>query len=200
MQTTLRVEVYEGERALTKENHRLGKFDLDGIPPLPKGVAKVDVTFELDENSILTVTAVEKGAGKSKTISITNDKGRLTPEQIEKMLKDAEKYADKDKAIRERIDVKHTLQNYLDTMKKTIEDKDRLADKLDSNDKAAIRDIINETEDWLNSNEDADKETIEEHMKEMQRVCDPIIAAIYGQQGGKGGDGGGYNDEEFEDL
>ena len=108
-------------------------------------MAKIDVTFELDENSILTVTAHEKGAGKKKTISITNVKGTLTPDQIEKMLKDAEKHADKDKAIRERIDAKHALQNYLDTMKKTIEDKDKLADKLDADDKATIRDIIDET-------------------------------------------------------
>lgn len=128
------------------------------------------------------MTGVEKGVGKSETISITNDKGRLTKEEIEKMIQDAEKFADEDKAIKERIDAKHALQNYIYTMRNTIEDKDKLAEKLSSDDKSTIQDIITETEDWLNSNEDADKDAFNEQMKAMQAICDPIIASIYNSQ------------------
>ena len=123
------IAVVEGERAMVKDNHQLGKFDLTGIPPAARGVPQIEVTFEIDENSILTVTGVEKGVGKSETISITNDKGRLTPEEIMRMINDAEKFADEDKIIKERLDAKHSLQNYMYTMRNTIEDKDKLAEK-----------------------------------------------------------------------
>merc|ERR1712157_278016 len=137
-QTTVTIAVFEGERSLVKDNHQLGKFDLTGIPPAARGVPQIEVTFEIDENSILTVTGVEKGVGKAETISITNDKGRLTKEEIEQMISDAEKFADEDKAIKEKIDAKHALQNYLYTMRNTIEDKDKLADKLSDDDKSTI--------------------------------------------------------------
>jgi heat shock protein 5 len=103
-QTVIKIDVYEGERALVKDNHNLGSFDMTGIPPAPKGVAKIEVTFEIDENSILTVSAVDKATGKKETITITNDKGRLTKDQIEKMIKESEKYEKQDKAIKERIE------------------------------------------------------------------------------------------------
>jgi len=160
-------------------------------------VPQIEVTFEIDENSILTVNAVEKGTGKAETISITNDKGRLTPEEIERMIKEAEQFADEDKLIKERIDAKHSLQNYIHTMRNTIEDKDKLADKLDQDDKNTIADAIAEAEDWLNSNDEAAREDYDEQLKDLQRICDPIIASIYESQGGQGG----YDDdEEFEDL
>merc|ERR1719223_2708356 len=124
------------------DNHQLGKFDLTGIPPAARGVPQIEVTFEIDENSILTVTGVEKGIGKSETISITNDKGRLTPEEIEQMIADAEKFADEDKAIKERVDAKHALQNYIFTMRNTVEDKDKLADKLEEDDKNKLADKL----------------------------------------------------------
>lgn len=94
---------------MVKDNHQLGKFDLSGIPPAARGVPQIEVTFEIDENSILTVNAVEKGTGKAESISITNDKGRLTPEEIERMVAEAEQFADEDKAIKEKIDAKHSL-------------------------------------------------------------------------------------------
>ena len=128
----------------------------------------------------MTVTAHEKGTGKKQTISITNDSGRLSKEEIEKMINEAESFAEEDKALKERIDAKHSLQNYLYTMRNTIEDKDKLAEKLADEDKTTIRDAITETEDWLNSNEDAEKDDFEEQMKELQSICDPIIAKIYG--------------------
>merc|ERR1719218_385067 len=196
-QTQVTISVFEGEITMVKDNHQLGKFDLSGIPPAARGVPQIEVTFEIDENSILTVNAVEKGTGKGETISITNDKGRLTPEEIERMVQEAEKFADEDKAIKERIDAKHSLQNYLYTMRNTIEDKDKLADKLDEDDKSTIADALSEAEDWLNANEEASREDYDEQLKELQRVCDPIIAQVYQSQGGQGAD---YDDEEFEDL
>ena len=182
-QTTVTISVFEGERTMVKDNHQLGKFDLTGIPPAARGVPQIEVTFEIDENSILTVTGVEKGVGKTETISITNDKGRLTKEEIDQMVEDAAKFADEDKAIKEKIDARHALQNYIYTMRNTIEDKDKLADKLEEDDKSTINDAITEAEDWLNSNEDADKDDLEAQMKEMQSICDPIIATIYNSQG-----------------
>jgi heat shock protein 5 len=197
-QTTVTISVYEGERALVKDNHELGKFDMTGIPPAPRGTPKIDVTFEIDENSILTVSAKETGSGKVESISITNDKGRLTKEEIERMVADAEKFADEDKALKEKIDAKHQLENYIYQMRNTIEDKEKLADKLDDSDKNTIAEALSEAGDWLSSNDDAEKDDLEEHFKDLQRVCDPIIAKVYQDQGGQGQ--GGYDDEEFEDL
>jgi len=197
-QTTVTISVYEGERALVKDNHELGRFDMTGIPPAPRGTAKIDVTFEIDENSILTVSAKETGSGKVESISITNDKGRLTKEEIERMVADAEKFADEDKALKEKIDAKHQLENYIYQMRNTIEDKEKLAEKLDDADKNTIAEALSEAGDWLSSNDDAEKDDLEEHFKDLQRVCDPIIAKVYQDQGGQGSSG--YVDEEFEDL
>lgn len=198
-QTTVTISVFEGERPQVKDNHKLGKFDVVNIPPAAKGVAKVDVTFAIDENSILTVTGVEQGTGSKKSISITNDQGRLTQKEIDAMIADAEMYAEEDKIYKERLEAKQAFQNYISNMRTTIEDKDRLADKLDEDDKSSIADALTEAEDWLNSNEEASKDDFEENMKDLQRVCDPIIASIYQTQGGQGGS---YDedDEEYEDL
>jgi len=152
---------------------------MTGIPPAPRGVPKIDVTFEIDENSILTVSAHEQGTGKSESISITNDKGRLTKEEIEAMVQDAEKFADQDKALKEKIDAKHQLENYIYQMRNTIDDKEKLADKLDEEDKNAIAEALSEGSDWLSSNDDAEKDDFEEHLKDLQRVCDPIIGKVY---------------------
>merc|ERR1719297_61019 len=196
-QTTVTISVFEGERSMVKDNHQLGKFDLTGIPPAARGVPQIEVTFEVDENSILTVTALEKGVGKGETISITNESSRLSQADIERMVREAQQFAEEDKEIKERIDAKHALQNYIYTMRNTIEDKDKLAEKLSEDDKSTIQDAITEAEDWLNSNDDADKDAIDEQMKELQKVCDPIIASIYNSQGYQGGED---DDEEFEDL
>ena len=127
---------------MTKDNHQLGKFDLTGIPPAPRGVPHIEVTFEIDENSILSVSAVEKGTGKSESITVTNDKGRLSKEEIEAMIRDAEKFADQDKALKEKIDAKNSLENYIYTMRNTIEDKEKLADKIDAEDKDKIKEAL----------------------------------------------------------
>ena len=141
-QQTVTIQVFEGERAMTKDNHQLGKFDLTGIPPAPRGVPQIEVTFEIDENSILSVSAIEKGTGKSESITVTNDKGRLSKEEIEAMIRDAEKFADQDKALKEKIDAKNSLENYVYTMRNTIEDKEKLADKIDAEDKDKIKEAL----------------------------------------------------------
>ena len=164
---------------MTKDNHLLGKFDLNGIPPAPRGVPQIEVTFEIDENSILSVTAHEKGTGKQESITITNDKGRLSKEEIEAMIKDAEKFAEEDKLLKEKIDAKNSLENYVYTMRNTIEDKEKLADKIEDSDKETIKDALTEAQDWLNSNSDADKDDLEAKLKELQSVCDPIISKVY---------------------
>ena len=178
-QTTVTIAVFEGERALVKDNHQLGKFDMTGIPPAARGVPQIEVTFEIDENSILSVSAVEKGTGKTESITITNDKGRLTKEEIERMVADAEKFAESDKLLKEKIDAKHQLENYIYQMRNTIEDKEKLATKLSDEDKNTISEALTETQDWINSNDDADKDALAEQLKDLQRICDPIIAKVY---------------------
>jgi heat shock protein 5 len=198
-QTTVTIQVFEGERAMTKDNHILGKFDLTGIPPAARGVPQIEVTFEIDENSILSVTAHEKGTGKSESITVTNDKGRLSKEEIEAMIRDAEKFADQDKTLKERIDAKNSLDNYIYTMRNTIEDKEKLADKIDADDKDKIKEALKEAQDWLTENGEAEREDLEEHLKELQSVCDPIIAKVYKEHGGPSAGSQG-EDEDHEDL
>ena len=197
-QTTVTIQVFEGERTMTKDNHLLGKFDLTGIPPAPRGVPQIEVTFEIDENSILSVMAHEKGTGKQESITITNDKGRLSKEEIDAMIRDAEKFADQDKELKEKIDAKNSLENYIYTMKNTIEDKEKLADKIEDEDKSKIKDALTEAQDWLSSHEDADKDDFESQLKDLQSICDPIISKVYAKQGGQGGPSS--DDEDHEDL
>jgi len=191
-QTQVTISVNEGERTLVKDNHHLGKFDLSGIPPAARGVPQIEVTFEIDENSILTVTAFEKGVGKAETLTITSEKGRLTQEEIERMVAEAEEWQEEDRILKERIDAKHSLENYLYTMRNTIEDRDKLADKLSEEDKSTISEALDEAHDWLRSNPEAAKYELEDATRELQSVCDPIIAQIY--------QGGYTEDEEFDDL
>jgi len=196
-QTTVTIQVFEGERTMTKDNHLLGKFDLTGIPPAPRGVPQIEVTFEIDENSILSVTAHEKGTGKVESITITNDKGRLSKEEIDAMIRDAEKFADQDKELKEKIDAKNSLENYIYTMRNTIEDKEKLAEKIESDDKSKIKDALQEAQDWLSSHDEAEKDDYDSQLKDLQSICDPIISKVYKQQGGQGAPG---DDEDHEDL
>ena len=184
-QTTVTIHVFEGERPMTKDNHSLGKFDLTGIPPAPRGQPQIEVTFEVDENSILKVSAVEKATGKSEKIVITNDSGRLSKEEIEKMLREAEQFAEQDKITKEKIDAKNSLENYIYSMKNTVEDKEKgIGDKLSSTEKDTILNAVKEHQEWLNSNPEAEKSDYESHLKELQSTCDPIIAKVYKQTGG----------------
>jgi heat shock protein 5 len=187
-QTTVTISIFEGERPLVKDNHTLGKFDLNGIPPAARGQPQIEVTFEVDENSILKVSAIEKATGKTEKIVITNDSGRLSKEEIEKMLREAEQFAESDKKTKERIDAKNSLENYIYSMKNTVEDKDKgVGDKLSSDEKETIQNAIKEQQEWLNANSEAEKEDYETHLKDLQKTCDPIIAKIYKQSGSSSG-------------
>jgi heat shock protein 5 len=137
-QPVVLIQVYEGERTMTKDNNQLGKFELTGIPPAPRGVPQIEVSFELDANGILKVTAGDKGTGKSESITITNDKGRLTPEEIERMVQEAEQYADEDKATKERIEARNGLENYAFSLKNQVNDEEGLGGKIDEDDKETV--------------------------------------------------------------
>merc|ERR1711865_745764 len=200
-QPAVNIQVFEGERPMTKDNHILGKFELGGIPPAPRGQPQIEVTFEIDSNGILNVGAEDKGTGKSEKITITNDKGRLTEEQIEKMIKDAEMFADEDKKVRERVDAKNSFDGYLHSMRSAAEgsgDNKGLSEKLDEDEKEQIMEALKDGQSWLDSNPEADAEEIKEKQKEVEGICAPIVSKYY-QAGGGGGGGGGGGAEEDED-
>nr|AXR98395.1 70 kDa heat shock protein [Artemia franciscana] len=180
------IQVYEGERTMTKDNNLLGKFELTGIPPAPRGVPQIEVTFDIDANGILNVSAVDKSTGRENKITITNDKGRLSKEEIERMVNDAEKYRAGDEKQREVIAAKNSLESYCFNMKSTMED-EKFKDKLPEADKNTILDKCSETIKWLDVNQLAEKEEYEEKQKEIEKVCNPIITKLYGQAGGMPG-------------
>ena len=187
-QTTVTIHIFEGERPLTKDNHSLAKFDLSGIPPAPRGQPQIEVTFDVDENSILTVSAVEKATGKSEKIVVTNDSGRLSKEEIERMLREAKEFEEQDKITKERIDAKNSFENYIYSMKNTVEDKEKgIGAKLTDDEKETITNALKEAQDWLNANQEAEKDEYETHLKDLQKVCDPIIGRLYQQSGGQPG-------------
>merc|ERR1712138_72467 len=198
-QPAVNIQVYEGERPMTKDNHLLGKFELGGIPPAPRGQPQVEVTFEIDSNGILNVGAEDKGTGKSEKITITNDKGRLTEEQIEKMIKEAEQFADEDKKVKERVDAKNSFDGYLHSMRSAVEgsgaDKG-LSEKIGEDEKETVMDAIKDGQSWLDSNPEADAEEIKEKQKEIEGICAPIVSKYYGQGAGAGGDAGAEEEED----
>ncbi|KAJ1605283.1 heat shock protein Hsp70 [Cryptosporidium canis] len=199
-QPAVLIQVYEGERPMTKDNNLLGKFELSGIPPAPRGVPQIEVTFEIDTDGILQVSAKDKGTGKSEKITITNDKGRLSQEDIERMIKEAEQFAEEDKLVREKVDAKNALDSYVHSMRMSIEDKDKLAQKLEEEDKEKIKEALKDAEDFLNSNPDADAQEIKDKLKEVEGICNPIIAAVYGQAGGSPGQAGGEDYSGHDEL
>ena len=183
-QPTVMIQVFEGERPMTKDNHHLGKFELNGIPPAPRGQPQIEVTFELDSNGILHVSAEDKGTGKSEKITITNEKGRLSEEEIEKMIRDHELHAEEDKKAKERIDARNAFDNYLYSMRSTVEGSGSnkgLSEKLDSEEKDTIKEKVDEGEEWLKDNSDAEADDIRSKQKEIEAVCAPIISKYYGQ-------------------
>merc|ERR1712054_203787 len=197
-QPAVNIQVFEGERPMTKDNHLLGKFELTGIPPAPRGVPQIEVTFEIDANGILQVSAEDKGTGKSEKITITAEKGRLTEEQIEKMIKEAEQFADEDKKVKERVDAKNAFDGYVHSMRSATEgsgDNKGLSEKMDDDEKEKILDALKDGQSWLDSNPEADAEEIKEKHKEVEGICAPIVSKYYGAGGG-GGAGGADEDEE----
>ncbi|PWN51437.1 heat shock protein 70 [Violaceomyces palustris] len=195
-QNTVLIQVYEGERSMTKDNNLLGKFELTNIPPAPRGTPQIEVTFEVDANGIMKVSAADKGTGRSESITITNDKGRLSPEEIERMVAEAEEFAEQDEAIRKRIEAMNSLQNFIATLRSQISDKEGLGGKLDKEDKETIKQNLKDAESWLEENgQTAEAQDIEEQLSELQAAVAPITAKIY--QSGAGGAGGaaGGDDE-----
>jgi len=179
-QPAVNIEVYEGERAMTKDNHNLGKFDLTGIPPAPRGVPQIEVTFDIDANGILNVSASDKSSGKTEKITITNDKGRLSAEEIEKMVADAEKFKDEDNKQKERIDAKNSLESYCFNMKSTVED-EKLKDKISGSDRKTIEDKCDETIKWLDQNQTAEVDEFKDKQKEIEGICNPIVSKLYSE-------------------
>jgi len=187
-QTTVSIQIYEGERAMTRDNNRLGKFELHGIPPAPRGVPQIEVTFDLDANGILNVGAENKESGNKNKITITNDTGRLTKEQIEKMVQEAEKFKDEDKKHQDRVSAKNKLEQYAYGIRTTISD-DKTKDKVSASDKATIEEAIKDTQTWLDRNESASVQDYEDKLKEVEGKCQPIIMKIYQAGGAPGGAG-----------
>ena len=185
-QPAVTIQVYEGERAMTKDNHNLGKFDLTGIPPAPRGVPQIEVTFDIDANGILNVSAADKSTGKQNKITITNDKGRLSKEDIERMVNDAEKFKAEDEVQKERIAAKNGLESYCFNMKATIDD-EKVKDKISEADKKAINDKCDEAIKWLDGNQLGEKEEFVDKQKEVEAVCSPIVTKLYQGAGGAPG-------------
>jgi len=199
-QPAVLIQVFEGERAMTKDNHLLGKFELTGIPPAPRGVPQIEVTFEIDANGILQVSAEDKGTGKAEKITITAEKGRLSEEEIERMVQEAEQFAQEDAKVKERIDAKNGLESYLYNLKNTLDDDEKgLADKLSEEDKEELSGVIDEALDWLDENPEAEAEEYTDKQKEVEQVANPIMREMY-QGAGPGAGGAGMDEDEDYDF
>jgi heat shock protein 5 len=194
-QQTVQIQVFEGERSMTKDCHLLGKFDLTNIPPAPRGTPQIEVTFEIDANGILNVGAEDKGTGSKEKIVITNEKGRLSQEEIDRMVQEAEEFAEEDKKMKEKIDARNGLETYAYNLRNQIEDEEKLGGKLDESDKESIEDAVADALEWLEENgDDADADEINEKLKELEGVANPIVASVYGSA-----DDAGFGDDE-EDM
>jgi len=184
------IQVFEGERSMTRDNNILGKFELSGIPPAPRGVPQIEVTFDIDANGILNVSAEDKSSGNKNKITITNDKGRLSKEDIERMVKEAEKYKSEDEKNKLRIEAKNGLENYAFSLRNTLKDPN-MAGKIDESDKSTLEKSIDETVKWLDANQTAEAEEFEHKQKELEGIAMPIMTKLYQGGGGQGGMPGG---------
>merc|ERR1711916_205855 len=180
------IQVFEGERSMTKDNNLLGKFHLDSIPPMPRGVPQIEVTFDIDANGILNVSAVEKSTGKENKITITNDKGRLSKEEVDRMVQEAERYKAEDEANRSRVEAKNSLENYAFQTRNSVND-EKLAGQMKPEDKEKVEAAIKEATTWLDANPNAEKEEYEEKQKTLEGVCLPILQSMGGGAGGMPG-------------
>jgi len=179
------IQVYEGERSRTKDNNMLGKFELSGIPPAPRGVPQITVCFDIDANGILNVSAEDKTTGQKNKITITNDKGRLSKEDIERMVSEAEKYKAEDEEHKKKVEAKNALENYAYNMRNTVND-EKVAGKIDPADKEKITSAVDEAINWLDSNQLAEIDEFEDKLKELEVLCSPIMSKMYSAGGGGG--------------
>ena len=198
-QPTVTIQIYEGERAMVKDNNLLGKFELTGLPPAPRGIPQIEVSFALDANGILQVTATDKGTGKTESITISNDEGRLSADDIERMVEDAEKFASEDAVLKEKIEARNKLENYAHNLKNQVNGD--LADKLEEEDKETLLDAVNDVLDWLDDNFDsAMAEEFNEKYESLSQVAYPITSKLYSGSGSAAdGEGAAYEDDEDED-
>jgi heat shock protein 5 len=178
-QSTITFQVYEGERSMTKDNHLLGKFDLTGIPPVSRGVPQIEVTFEIDSNSILTVSAEDKGTGNKNNIVINNSHKRLSPDEIKRMIKDAEKYADMDRKLKDIAEAKNDLESYVYSLRNQMNENQKLSQKLNSNEKKTIMNAIEAKIKWIDSNPKAKAEDFNNQKKELEDIANPILTRLY---------------------
>ena len=184
------IQVFEGERQMTRDCNLLGKFNLEGIPPAPRGVPQIEVTFDIDANGIMNVSAQDKGTGKVSQVTITNDKGRLSKADIERMVAEAERYKQQDEQIRKKVEAKNGLESYSYNLKNTLSD-EKLRDKVTAEDKKTIEDKVQEISKWLETNQDATTEQYEAKQKELEAGANPIMQKIYAAGGAPGGFPGG---------
>jgi L1 cell adhesion molecule like protein len=177
-QPAVSIQIYEGERQMTKDNNSLGKFELSGIAAAPRGVPQIEVTFDLDSNGILNVSAADKTTGKSEKITITNDKGRLSKEDIERMVSEAEKYKEQDEAVRARVEARNGLESFTYNIKNNLQE-EKFKEKLTEDDQKTLNESVQETMNWLDNNLEASKDEYSDKQKELESVVNPIMAKMY---------------------
>ena len=183
------IQVFEGERSMTRDCNLLGKFQLEGIPPMPRGIPVIEITYDIDANGILNVSANEKSTGKSQKIEIKNDKGRLSPDEIERMVKEAENFKEQDEITKAQIESKNSFENYLYQMKNsTLDEKSQLPEDT----KATIKETVDSELKWLNENQDATKEVYDSRLKDVQDKISPLLGS-----GGGGGIPAGFDPSQF---
>jgi len=203
-QPAVNIQVFEGERPLTKDNRKLGTFDLSGIPPQPRGQPQIEVTFEIDSDGIMHVAAQDKATNRQEKITITNDKGRLTQEEIDRMIEEAERFAEEDKLIKERLDAKNAFDGYIRSMESAIGGSGGtsggLSEKMEPEEKQVILDALKDGQSWLDANPEADADEIKEKQNQVSGICAPIVSKYAGGGRDFGDDSNEDAEEQSDEL